>query len=66
MCRPTRWARGASGAGSRPATAIDSGRPELKGLRFPEIETRVFAADHTLGDEELSALAAWWLRRERR
>jgi len=30
--------------------------------QFAEIETRVFASDHTLGDEELSALVAWWLR----
>src|SRR5262245_58195621 len=30
--------------------------------QFPEIETRVFASDHALGDEELSALVAWWLR----
>ena len=31
--------------------------------RFPEIEMRVFAGDHTLGEEELSALVSWWLRR---
>jgi hypothetical protein len=31
--------------------------------RFPEIELRVVAGDHTLGDEELSALVSWWLRR---
>jgi poly(3-hydroxybutyrate) depolymerase len=30
--------------------------------QFPEIETRVFASDHALGDDELSALFAWWLR----
>ena len=37
---------------------------ELTGrLRFPEIDTRVFTADHMLGNEELSALVAWWLRR---
>jgi poly(3-hydroxybutyrate) depolymerase len=28
---------------------------------FPEVQTRVFRADHALGDEELVALVAWWL-----
>jgi predicted esterase len=31
---------------------------------FPEVETRVFRAGHTLGEEELAALVAWWLRRQ--
>jgi poly(3-hydroxybutyrate) depolymerase len=48
----------------RPPAAVRALAAELTGrLRFPEIETRVFTADHTLGDDELSALAAWWLRR---
>jgi predicted esterase len=34
-----------------------------RGAGFPEVETRAFRADHTLGDEELAALVAWWLRR---
>jgi len=29
---------------------------------FSEIETRVFRVDHTLGEEELTALVTWWLR----
>jgi hypothetical protein len=28
---------------------------------FPKVELRVFRADHTLQDEELSGLVAWWL-----
>jgi hypothetical protein len=28
---------------------------------FPKVEVRVFRADHTLQDEELSGLATWWL-----
>ena len=51
----------------RPPAVVRALADELTGrLGFPEVETRVFAADHTLGDEEISALAAWWLRRERR
>ena len=63
----TRRVRGWLSAGDRdrqrPPAVVRALADELKGLRFPEIETRVFAADHTLGDEELSALAAWWLGR---
>jgi poly(3-hydroxybutyrate) depolymerase len=33
---------------------------------FADVELRVFRADHTLGDDELTALVAWWIRRERR
>jgi poly(3-hydroxybutyrate) depolymerase len=28
---------------------------------FPKVELRVFRADHTLQDEELAGLVAWWL-----
>jgi poly(3-hydroxybutyrate) depolymerase len=31
---------------------------------FTDVEQRVFHVDHSLGDEELAALVAWWLRRE--
>jgi poly(3-hydroxybutyrate) depolymerase len=30
---------------------------------FAEVELHVFRGGHTLGDEELAALVAWWLRR---
>lgn len=30
---------------------------------FREVETRVFQGDHSLGEDELAALVAWWLRR---
>jgi len=30
---------------------------------FPDLVTRVFRGDHTLGDEELGALIAWWRAR---
>ena len=30
---------------------------------FPAIETRTFRTDHTLGEEELTSLVAWWLHR---
>ena len=33
--------------------------------RFSELEIRVFPTDHSLGDEELPALVACWLGRER-
>jgi predicted esterase len=33
----------------------------LRQQGFPKVEMRVFQADHTLQDEELAALAAWWL-----
>jgi poly(3-hydroxybutyrate) depolymerase len=67
----TRRVRGWLSAGDRdrqrPPAVVQALAGELTSrLAFPEIETRVFAADHALGDEELSALAAWWLRRERR
>lgn len=35
-----------------------------RGEGFPEVETHVFRGDHTLGEEELAALIAWWLHRE--
>ena len=31
---------------------------------FPEVETRAFPVAHTLGEDELTALVAWWLRRQ--
>lgn len=66
----TRRVRGWLSAGDRdrqrPPPVVRALANELKGLRFPEIETRMFASDHTLSDEELSALVAWWLGRERR
>jgi predicted esterase len=31
---------------------------------FTDVELRVFHVDHSLGDEELAALVAWWRRRE--
>ena len=31
---------------------------------FTDVELRVFHVDHSLGDEELAALVAWWLRRQ--
>ena len=33
---------------------------------FPDIEMRVFRAEHALPDDELHALVAWWLHRDRR
>src|SRR5215831_14518447 len=30
---------------------------------FPSVELRVFKLDHSLGDDELAALVAWWLGR---
>ena len=30
---------------------------------FPKVALRVFRADHTLQDEELTGLIAWWLGR---
>ena len=30
---------------------------------FPSVELRVFKVDHSLGDDELAALVAWWLGR---
>jgi hypothetical protein len=35
----------------------------LKREGFAAAEVRVFRAHHALGDEELSALVAWWLSR---
>jgi len=32
---------------------------------FPSVELRVFKVDHSLGDDELAALVAWWLRPRR-
>jgi hypothetical protein len=29
---------------------------------FPKVELRVFHADHTLQDDEVAGLVAWWLR----
>jgi hypothetical protein len=37
------------------------GQDRLRDARLPKVEMRVFQADHTLQDEELAALAAWWL-----
>jgi len=34
---------------------------DLRQQGFPKVELRVFQADHTLQDEELTGLVAWWL-----
>ena len=47
----------------RTVASVKSLGDQLRGPEhFPEIETRVFPTDHSLGDEELAALVAWWLR----
>lgn len=48
----------------RTVESITTGADRLRQREgFPEVETRVFRADHALGEEELTALVAWWLRR---
>jgi len=47
----------------RPAGDIRNVADDLRRRQgFSEIETRVFRVDHTLGEEELTALVTWWLR----
>ena len=48
----------------RPVEQLRSLAAELtRRATLPEVQTRVFHADHVLEDEELAALVAWWLRR---
>jgi poly(3-hydroxybutyrate) depolymerase len=35
----------------------------LRAEGFPEVDMQEFRADHTLGEQELATLVAWWLRR---
>lgn len=51
----------------RPPEAMRRLAERLTGRQgFTEVETHVFRGGHALGDEELAALVAWWLRRPRR
>jgi predicted esterase len=49
--------------GDRDREYMRSVADHLTAEGFPSVELRVFKVDHSLGDDELAALVAWWLGR---
>jgi poly(3-hydroxybutyrate) depolymerase len=61
--RPRTWLSAGDRDRVRTVVYMRSVAEHLGQEGFPKVELRVFPADHTLQDEELAALVAWWLGR---
>ena len=61
--RPRAWLSTGYGDRVRTVEYMRSVADQLTGEGFPSVELRVFKLDHSLGDDELAALVAWWLDR---
>jgi poly(3-hydroxybutyrate) depolymerase len=61
--RPRAWLSAGDRDRVRPVEYVRSVADQLTREGFPSVELRVFKADHSLGDDELAALVAWWLGR---
>ena len=61
--RPRTWVSAGERDRVRTVEHMRSVTEHLGQQGFPKVELRVFRADHTLQDEELSGLVAWWLGR---
>jgi poly(3-hydroxybutyrate) depolymerase len=59
--RPRAWVSAGDQDRVRTVAYMKSVADYLKQAGFPTVDLRVFKADHRLGDDELSALLAWWL-----
>jgi poly(3-hydroxybutyrate) depolymerase len=61
--RPRTWVSAGDRDRVRTAEYMRSVAEHLDQQGFPKVALRVFRADHTLQDEELTGLIAWWLGR---
>ena len=61
--RPRAWLSAGDRDRVRTVEYMRSVADHLRRQGFLEVEARVFRVDHTLQDEELTALVAWWLGR---
>ena len=61
--RPRTWLSAGDRDRIRTVEYVKSVAEHLGQEGFPKVELRVFRADHTLQDEELAGLVAWWLGR---
>lgn len=61
--RPQTWVSAGERDRVRTVEYMRSVAEHLRQEGFPRVELRVFRADHTLQEEELAALVAWWLGR---
>src|SRR5215831_17069814 len=59
--RPRTWVSAGDRDRVRTAEYMRSVAEHLNQQGFPKVALRVFRADHTLQDEELTGLIAWWL-----
>jgi predicted esterase len=59
--RPRAWVSAGEQDRVRTADYMRSVADHLTRAGFPAVDLRVFKADHRLGDDELTALVAWWL-----
>jgi predicted esterase len=59
--RPRTWISGGDRDRVRTVEYMRSVADHLEQQGFPKVELRVFRADHTLQDDELTGLVAWWL-----
>lgn len=59
--RPRSWVSAGDRDRARTVEYMRSVAEDLRQQGFPKVELRVFQADHTLQDEELTGLVAWWL-----
>jgi poly(3-hydroxybutyrate) depolymerase len=61
--RPRAWVSAGDRDRVRTVEYMRSVADHLTREGFPSVELRVFKVDHSLGDDELAALVAWWLGR---
>lgn len=61
--RPLAWVSAGDRDRVRTVEYMRSVADQLTREGFPSVELRVFKIDHSLGDDELAALVAWWLGR---
>jgi poly(3-hydroxybutyrate) depolymerase len=61
--RPRTWLSAGDRDRVRTVQYMKSVAEHLRQDGFPNVELRVFRADHALQDEELGALVGWWLGR---
>ena len=62
--RPRTWVSAGDRDRVRTTESMRGVAEYLSQQGFPKVALRVFRADHTLPDEELSGLVAWWLGRK--
>jgi poly(3-hydroxybutyrate) depolymerase len=61
--RPRIWLSAGERDRVRTAESVRAVADQLRQQSFPELTLRIFPADHTLQDDELTTLVGWWLNR---